>query len=589
LQSKRNKNSKKERKKNSRKEMGNSESGNLDNDDSNWFNNDGDSFTSRYTNRRDQDLKNAPNNNDVKYSRSFSALANRVHTPVSMVSPVMKNFQSRSHSVGRASTPVSMVSPIMTPATSRTKGVALRTKKSSSRTSYKNNLVNANTKSSPLVHRSSLQTPPSLNNLNTYYHSSFKTKNPPVVTSIPKNPSSMQTQIQPPPPPSSQHKKETKRSTSVAKPNFLYPQSQENQIQSKRSQSTPRNYVNQQQKYLQQQSQVFIRNYYPNYENNQYAIASPTIPKQPPALAQPSYSQQQLQQQQQKQYSQQPIYQNVPNPRAHSSDMRQRSSQISPVALNRTYLKKLSDTKQASINSNSNKVAKYQVAPQRFYFQQSSMPKNAPSVAQKPVTSSKPQTRNKILVTSSKWKTPDLKMNREFKYSSNLNQSSPTHYNQQYGYVVPPLTSLKNNAGNNSNPEPKNFMNGLDGLQYVDLDAAGLSEYKHFVKNILPKYSSSIQPVVKFYNKLVTPPPNSQMSGNIQFMAKRGSSSSQKHLRAQNSSQQSYMAYYQNPQFLTSNTSMAAQPKISNYPTYDNTMTFNNSNPLFNSVYLSGY
>ena len=43
---------------------------------------------------------------------------------------------------------------------------------------------------------------------------------------------------------------------------------------------------------------------------------------------------------------------------------------------------------------------------------------------------------SKILVTSSKWKTPDLKMNREFNYSSNLNQSSPTHYNQQYGYVV---------------------------------------------------------------------------------------------------------------------------------------------------------
>ena len=37
--------------------MGNSESGNLDNDDTNWFNNDGDSFTSRHTNRRNQEVE----------------------------------------------------------------------------------------------------------------------------------------------------------------------------------------------------------------------------------------------------------------------------------------------------------------------------------------------------------------------------------------------------------------------------------------------------------------------------------------------------------------------------------------------------
>jgi hypothetical protein len=535
--------------------MGNSESGNLDNDDTNWFNNDGDSFTSRHTNRRNQEVEKK-SGNEAKYSRSFSALAtNQPHTPVSMVSPIMKNFQARSHSAGRASTPVSMVSPIMTkkyPTPSKNHLPHHHAQKSK--------LANTNTQSTPVVNNTPIQMP-SLNQLNTYYHSSFKTKNPSVVSNIQNNPPA-QILTQSP-------QKLAKRSSSMVKPNYSNQnQGFENEIQSKRSQSTPRNNHNQH-NYLKQHSHALIKNYYPNYEANLLKNVSPLHQKL--------------------QTSQPNVYQNILSQQTPSRDRRERSSsQASPAILNRTYLKKPSESRRVSSNNdkNSNKGDKFQVTPQRFFYPQP----NIPTTVQKSVSSSKPSNKNKILASSSKWMVPDLKTNREVKYSKNSNQSIPLQYNHQYGNLLNPVATVKPqlttnaNNPNMSNPDTKKFINYL---QYIDLDAKGLGEYKHFVKNILPKYGHAIQPGVKLYNK-----PSSQMSGSLQLFTNK-EISSYKPAQVQIVNHRNYtnpQSYYQNPQFLTSNHNLAVQANLNNYPTnYDTSGIFNNSNPLFSSVYLSGY
>ena len=179
-------------------------------------------------------------------------------------------------------------------------------------------------------------------------------------------------------------------------------------------------------------------------------------------------------------------------------------------------------------------------------------------------------------------------------------------YNQQYGntLLVKPPTTLRpvissqqqhqQQKHQQQQQQPKNLAD-LDALQHIDLDAAGLSEYKHFVKNILPKYSHAIHQA-KYYKKHT--PVVSVMSGSVvstdALTPKRASSSSQKTARTpQVATQQAYLNYYQNPQFLTAgqnyNYLMSTQPKASgNYAKYDNSNN-NNNKQLFNSVYLSGY
>ena len=125
--------------------MGNAESGDMasngqDNEDTNWFNNDADTSFSMSTKGSRRDLRRDASHHKSsanlplkpilsnKYATNYRSISvDRAMTPVSMVSPVMKNSNShqnhhsysrqqhhpRSYSVGKT-TPVSMVSPFMT-------------------------------------------------------------------------------------------------------------------------------------------------------------------------------------------------------------------------------------------------------------------------------------------------------------------------------------------------------------------------------------------------------------------------------------------------------------------------------------------
>ena len=141
----------------------------------------------------------------------------------------------------------------------------------------------------------------------------------------------------------------------------------------------------------------------------------------------------------------------------------------------------------------------------------------------------------------------------------------------------------------------------LEALKLLDLDAAGLGEYKTFVSQILPKYASSKQPVkpattpLKAYKRAVS---NSNAAAAAYAQANMNAKVANKLFKHQvqasgtgGGSNQSMLNYYQNPQFLTSTASLAAQSKSNpagNYANFDNTF-LNGNNPGFNSVYLSGY
>ena len=80
------------------------------------------------------------------------------------------------------------------------------------------------------------------------------------------------------------------------------------------------------------------------------------------------------------------------------------------------------------------------------------------------------------------------------------------------------------------------------------------------------------------------------MSGSLQLVTKKGSSSYKPAQVVNHRNYTNPQSYYQNPQFLTSNHNLAVQANLNNYPTnYNTSGIFNNSNPLFSSVYLSGY
>lgn len=551
--------------------MGNNESGefgNMDvNEETNWFNNDGDSFTSRRTSRSRS--RNKPDSDkyashtsvkESKNHRSYSAIVDRAQTPVSMVSPLMKNnYQLRSHSARKATTPVSEVVPFMLPPTLN-------------KTYNKHNSLNKNysQSSAPFVKT----TPQDPNQLNAFYHSSFQNKNPTVIiTNITKNASNP-----------------TKRSSSIAKTNYVQPENTYTHLKatSKRSHSTPRNIPNQQ---VTQASQIHQLNYntpYPNY-TTPYISSVPS--KQP---------QQQSQQKQPTQQQYQPHAKPVATP-VTTPVVRDRSAhqQTPSNALNRTYIKRSENKSLSSEKTPNHQVTVAPYYPPQPQSQQQPAHKLAPPQP-KPVSSA--QTTNKITLVS-KRSIPDphtYPAHREFKYPPMMSNthSNPIHYNQQYGNMLKTQSPVARSMPSHQYQSPR-LMNDLEALQHIDLDAMGLSEYKHFVKNILPKYSNAINPV-KYYknnNNINHVPVVSNVNGRMESqkvaVPKRASSQSHRpHVRNQLANQQNYMNYYQNPQFITSGTSMAVQTKLNNYPKYEhnfNSVPVINGNKVFNSVYLSGY
>ena len=532
--------------------MGNTDSGDvgsnaLDNDDTNWFQTDMDTSFSLSNKdggtHRDLEKSAKPNAN----YRSFSV--DRAMTPVSMVSPIMKSVNShhRSYSVGKTitpSTPVSMVSPVMNSYTPQKQRYYAPTNFSTPVS-----MVSPVMKTPFLTPQLTYQNPNTNQNQRNFHN-----------TIVNKNHITNQT---------------SKRASSIAKtqPVSSYDiQAAKALQQAKRSYSTPRHA-------LKNQSQVVYANYQTNFDPNHqlvytkhpqntgYAYIKPVTPIQ--QQANPIMYRNDSDNQVRSVY----LRQNpAPKPvRLVTSGVHDRTAHQTMPVISQLYsvpTRKVNVERLPKLPTPAKNVTgEYSERSRKYGYNQQTQP----------VTH---RSKNK----STQKPPQDIKPHRDIKYSGIAPTGNPTHYNQQYGSLLLdqpkvakiPLNIFKKTSqqlATNQRSDLPTLIGDIEALKLIDLDAAGLSEYKNFVSNILPKYASGIQPIKTFKRSI---PPISYSQAQLNKKANKPPK--------QPATSQNLLNYYQNPQFLKSTASLA-QSKINGFSGYDNIY----HNNQFNSVYLSGY